>query len=86
MTPDVLPTPKGLNVVGRHLGAVREPPLRLMGGREEFGLEGRGPWVSPTATDIVPPRGTWWPRNCRTPPRTFIADLFHTLYFTFSLL
>ena len=64
--PDVLPTPKGLNVVGCHVGAVREPPLRLIGGRRVRPLqgqqgvapEGHSPWVAPTATDVVPLRGT----------------------------
>ena len=36
------PTPKGLNVVGRHVGAVREPSLRLIGGRRVQPLRGRG--------------------------------------------
>ena len=51
MSPDDLPTPKGLNFVGRQ-------------GFDRFGVDGYFcwrmpvPWVSPTANNVVPFRGT----------------------------
>ena len=51
--PEELPARKGLNVVGRRVGREGVRPLR---GRQAFC--DRDPWVSPTANDIVPLRGT----------------------------